>query len=195
MTTAQFDKCWHDTYPEVIPLAHYFRHVYPDRWFRIHSLPDSQRYAYTEAEWAILLERQNTLLTDLLGDKSAVVVVSGEYQFEDMINTDLASDTLTALPFSLAKSVDLHKFDPANYETGSFYQPMFNVQTWQPNRFDELLKEIADDQTRAFFISWQNACIVAPYDGGVDVLLKDSPTRDYYREKYKSWLSPYASGT
>lgn len=197
MTTDQFDALWHDAYPETTWLAYIFRYIYLDRWFRIHSLPNSKRYASTAAEWAILLNRQNTLFADLLGTNAEVTLVSGEYQFEgiDILNTDPVSDALSTLSFMPTKQrIDLHKLDPINYEPGIFHQSKFSEQTWQPHKFDELLREIAEDQTRAFFISWRNTCIIAPYDGGVDVLLKDSATRDYYREKYRTWLSARPDG-
>jgi hypothetical protein len=197
MTADQFDAYWSDRYPEATWLPHLFRRVYSDRWFRIHSLPDSKRYAQTDAEWITLLDRQNTLLTDLLGLGGEVVIVSGEYQLEgvDMTDYHAASNALTALSFTLTKQcVDLHPIEPSNYEPSTFYQSRFSEQTWQPHKFDELLQEIAEDQTRAFFISWGNACIVAPYNGGVDILLKDSATRDYYRKKYRAWLSARPDG-
>lgn len=197
MNADQFDTHWKKTYPETTWLPYLFRRIYPDRWFRIHSLPDSKRYAHTEAEWTILLDRQNTLLTDLLGLGAEVILVSGEYQFEDvdMSNCNPASSALTTLSFTPTKQrIDLHQIEPATYEPSTFYQSRFSEQTWQPHRFDALLREMAEDQTRAFFISWRNACIAAPYDGGVDILLKDSATRDYYREKYRAWLSTRADG-
>lgn len=197
MTADQFDACWSDRYPEATWLPHLFRRVYSDRWFRIHSLPDSKRYAQTDAEWTTLLDRQNTLLTDLLGLGAEVVIVSGEYHFEgvDMPDYHAVSNALISLSFTLTKQrVDLHQLEPSNYEPGAFYQSIFSEQTWQPHKFDELLQEIAEDQTRAFFISWGNACIVAPYDGGVDILLKDNATRNYYRKKYRAWLSARPDG-
>lgn len=197
VTPEQFDVRWHAVYPETIWLPYLFRDVYPDRWFRIHSLPNSKRYASNPAEWSILLTRQNTLLTDLLGTNKEIVVVDSEYQVEgvDLSNTDPISDALSTLSFVPTKHrIDLHKLSPIDYEPGTFYQARFSEQVWQPHKFDELLREIAEDQTRAFFISWRKACIVAPYDGGVDVLLKDNATRNHYREKYRSWLSARPDG-
>lgn len=197
MTADQFDNRWNDRYPETTWLPHLFRRIYPDRWCRIHSLPNSKRYAYTEAEWTTILHRQNTLLTDLLGIGADILVVSGEYQFEgvDVPDYHAASGALSALLFTPTKQrIDLHQIESSSYEPGTFYQSRFSEQTWQRHKFDELLREIAEDQTQAFFISWDNACIVAPYDGGVDILLKDNATRDYYRKKYRAWLSERPDG-
>lgn len=63
---------------------------------------------------------------------------------------------------------------------------MFSEQYWQFERFKLLLKEIASFQTTAFFVSQRNECLAAPYDGGVDVLLKDEATRDFCRQVYQA---------
>lgn len=66
---------------------------------------------------------------------------------------------------------------------------MFSEQNWHPHKFDNLLKDIAEDNLRAFFVSVYKELIIAPYDGGVDFILKDTKTRDFYKQKYISWLS------
>ena len=51
MTSEQFNTYWALNFADSIPIPHYFRHDYSDRWFRIHSLPGSKRYADNEEEW------------------------------------------------------------------------------------------------------------------------------------------------
>ena len=65
MTSEQFNTYWALNFADSIPIPHYFRQDYSDRWFRIHSLPGSKRYADNEEEWNILLDRQNKIITDL----------------------------------------------------------------------------------------------------------------------------------
>ena len=65
MTTEQFSTLWKTTYPETVPIPRLFRQAYPDRRFRIQSLPDSKRFAETPQEWEVLLERHQTILNDL----------------------------------------------------------------------------------------------------------------------------------
>ena len=77
----------------------------------MHSLPELQRYATTQAEWAMLLNRQNYLLTDLLGNNEEVVLVTGEYEFDNI--TLPADDTLIGelidLNFTPSERLDLHQ--------------------------------------------------------------------------------------
>jgi hypothetical protein len=194
MNAAEFDAFWRTTYPETGPISYRFRHVYPDRWFRIHSLLDMQRYATTEAEWVILLNRQNYLLTGLMGSNAEILLVTGDYEFDDIILPEAATNALSGFPFTPAERLDLHQLLPEEHQPGEYYQPRFSEQVWQSKRFNPLLREIANCQTTAFFASQRNACLVAPYDGGVDVVLKDEATRDYYKRLYRAWLSPLPSG-
>lgn len=60
--------------------------------------------------------------------------------------------------------------------------------------WNELLMGIANWELSAFFVALDGQVIIAPYDGGVDVILKDEPTRDACREKYRDWLSAHESG-
>jgi hypothetical protein len=196
MTAEEFNMFWISNYPETVPISHYFKHDYFDRWFRIHNLPESKRYADNDEEWSILLHRQNQIITDLLGENSNFLLVTGEYTMEGY--TELHSLTevgsLAQIPFILLAKMDLNKLRPDEYDPGAFYHPMFSEQIWVPQKFDNILREIAYDNLRAFFISIEKELIIAPYDGGIDFILKNSETRDLYKEKYNSWLSSRQDG-
>lgn len=195
MTAEQFNTFWSSTYPGTIPIPHYFKQDYADRWFRIHSLPDSKRYAETVEEWKILLHRQNTIITDLLGN-SSFLLLTGDYSWEGHTELHPLDEvkSIVDIPFVLLDPLDLNKLRPEEYETGQFYTPQFSEQVWQPSKFDNLLIDIAEDSAKAFFISQENNCIVAPYDGGIDIILKDNETMISYKAKYKDWLSTTESG-
>lgn len=196
MTAEQFNNFWNSTYPDTIPISHYFKLDYADRWFRIHSLPESKRYAEDEQEWEILLDRQNKIITELLGNNSSVLLVTGESFLEGFTELHPLEEakSIAGITFVLLDSIDLHKLSPEQYEPGQIYRPMFSKLIWQQNKFDNLLKEIATDELRAFFISIDKECIVAPYDGGIDIILKDEETKNIYKIKYKEWLSTTQSG-
>jgi hypothetical protein len=50
---------------------------------------------------------------------------------------------------------------------------MFTEVVWEQNSHDDLLLKIANDETRAFLISFEKKIIVAPYDGGLDIIIDD----------------------
>lgn len=196
MTAAQFTDFWNSNFPETIPFQHHFKHDYHKRWFRIHSLPQSKRHAETSEEWQILLERQNTIATELLGRGSKIIIVTGEHEFKNAIEMHPLEDVASIKQFGFIKlpPVSLHKLSPDEFEDGDVYIPRFMVETWSPNKFDSILRDIANDDLRAFFISIENKNIVAPYDGGVDIVIKDEAKREKYKAKYKDWLSERADG-
>jgi hypothetical protein len=196
MTKEEFNQFWTSSYPNTIPIQHYFRHQYADRWFRIHSLPESQRYAYTPEEWEILLSRHNQIITDLLGNHSKVLLVTGDYNYNSPEDKHIVEEesTFQAYTFTLLDNIDLNSLSPDEHEPGEVYRPAFAETIWSINQHNALLKELADGQLRTFFVSIKHQLIVAPYDGGIDFILKDSQMRDAYKLKYQDWLSKLPSG-
>jgi hypothetical protein len=196
MTAEEFKIFWDSNYTGTVPISHYFKHDYPDRWFRIHSLPQSKRYADSDQEWSILLHRQNQIITDLIGEKSNFLLVTGEHMIEGYTELHPLEEagSIAQMPLISLDKIDLHKLSPDEYEPGTFYQPMFSEQIWVPQIFDSLLRDIALDNLCAFFISIEKELMIAPYDGGVDFILKNSEKRDIYKQKYGSWLSSRQDG-
>ena len=68
-----------DEFGTIPPLGYRLRLSYPDRWIRIYSLPEGKRYAETDEEREILLERQNAVASFVLGGGAACLVFSCEY--------------------------------------------------------------------------------------------------------------------
>jgi hypothetical protein len=196
MTKEEFQTLWTLNYPETLPISYLFKHDYSDRWFRIHSLPESKRYADNENEWKILLSRQNEIITDLFGLGTPILIVAGEYNRGDSRQTHITNEEEIFKPFSfvLLDNIELNKIDAEQYDELEIYRPAFAQTVWKPNHHDNLLSEIANDNTRAFFISFDKNLIVAPYDGGVDFVLKDVSTKENYKKKYKLWLSEREDG-
>ncbi len=196
MTKEGFQKLWSLNYPNTVPISYLFKHDYSDRWFRIHNLPESKRYAENIDEWNILLSRQNEIATDLFGFDTPILIVTGEYNWGDDRPIHITEEEEIFKPFLFTRldNIELNKIDSEQYDKPDIYRPAFTETIWKLNYHDKLLIEIANDNTRAFFVSFDKNIIVAPYDGGVDFLLKDSLTKDFYKNKYKEWLSDREDG-
>ena len=196
MTPKQFEEHWASVFTETIPIQHFFKIDYKDRWFRIHSLPESKRYADNEKDWEILLNRQNTIISDLLGNDAKVLLVAGDYNFNDpkVENITKTEPCFTKYNFVSIADIELNKIDPDDYRIADLYRPAFAEIIWQPYMHDTLLKCIANDEVSAFFVSFDEIKLVAPYDGGIDIIVKDPASRNVYMEKYKDWLSKLDSG-
>ena len=191
MIKEDFQQLWALNYPDTVPISYLFKHDYSDRWFRIHSLPESKRYPGNEDEWEILLTRQNEIITDLFGVDTPILLITGEYSWDEQRTTHITDEEEVFKPFAFIKldSIDLFQIDPEQYSETDTYRLAFAKTVWRPNEHDDILKEIAVDSIRAFFVSFDKNIIVAPYDGGVDFVLKDSLTKENYKNKYKQWLS------
>ena len=196
MTSEQFNVFWSANYPATIPLTYYFRCNYQDRWFRIHSLPDSKRYAENDEDWSILLTRQNNIIKDLLNDSSKLYAVIGEYDFDGSNETPifLGNAMFADLKFNRLDIIDLHKISPDEYENGTTYRPYITELNWKENKYDHILKSIANYESSLFFISIDKKCLIAPYDGGVDFVLETNNIKNTYKTKYKDWLSNREDG-
>jgi len=195
MTREEFNRLWILNYPDSVTISYLFRNEYKERWFRIHSLPDSKRYAESDKEWRILLQRQNEIITDLLGVDSNVILVTGEYNWgeETTFITD-EKNVFKNYDFIRLDNIDLYKLNPEENDEGEIYRPAFAETIWSPNHHDQLLREIANTNVLGFFVSFEKNVIVAPYDGGIDFVLKDNSTRDFYKTKYREWLSQHPGG-
>jgi hypothetical protein len=192
MQGTEFTKYWQTRYPEALPINYELKTVYPDRWFRIHSLPESKRYAENESEYQIIFNRQNILINDLFGDNTDIIISFGLY------TDDLSSDNYKELTdfgeFDKIQTISLHKERPDEYEDETYFDIYIKSEQWKMNSNNEILKGIADDEIRAMFICPAKDCIIAPYDGGVDIIVNSTEKRDKLKQKYKDWLSEREDG-
>jgi hypothetical protein len=168
---------WHDLYPESPPIASFFKLRLSKRWVRVHSLPESKRYANTKVEWAVLLDRQNSLINSLVEQHTPIRIVI------NYIDIDCY----------LFKSFDLKNIGVFIDDEGeTVYQSFTFETTWESHTLNPILRLIADGDLRAFIIATD--CLIAPYDGGVDVILKDPPTCWAFKRQFKDWLSKREDG-
>lgn len=192
-----FQSQWDQFYPNKLPFSHLLKHYFPQSWFRIHSLPDSKRYANTPEEYELLLNRHNKIITDCFRHDAPIFIVSGHYFSQPSNDEDYGP--LFALPylFHAEKIINLKQVNPEDYDGEDedyFFRP-YSIETiWQPNTHNELLKKIADDDVRAFMISFEQNIIIAPYDGGIDFIIFDETKKNDLRNKYQDWLSPREDG-
>ncbi len=142
MREIECKKWWSKHLPDAPPLAHILRQTYQPRWLRIHSLPESKRYPETEAEYAELLFRHNTVATEVLGVGSPCFLIRAFYCYEP-------SEGDSAWSFELAD--DKFSFEVEEVE-------------WGFGQFNELLREVADDllTRKILFASRTIGAIYAP---------------------------------
>ena len=198
MTAATFSSIWAANFTASPPISYLLRQLYPTRWFRIHSLPESKRYPETAAEWAILLERQLTIFADLLGDPADVLLVTGYYTEADTREMPqfLQENTVfTHIHFTPLSGVNMRDFpDPREPDNSLTYWPLVAELVLTDSWLEQLLRAIAQAESQAFFFNQRHGTVIAPYDGGVDVILAEELTRNFLKHKYHAWLSSRKDG-
>lgn len=167
MAAADFDAYWRASYPEAPPMSYLLRTIYPERWVRVHSLPDAQRYARTEADWRELLGRQRVLFADLVGDPADLVLVTGDYVFgvepqgtppvepfvaEGAALRGMAWAALPAVPLS---SLPPDPHTPDWIRLGEWYRPAWAPYRWTATASEGLLRDIARGVEHAFSFPWR----------------------------------------
>ena len=192
MKESEFIDYWNKEYPESLPINHELKWAYSDRWFRIHSLPESKRYAESDGEYKILLDRQNELINDLIGEDSEIIISFGLYT-NDITNGNYKELTDFG-EFQKVLTIDLHKEKPKEYEDEMCLDIYVKIENWKIGKRDKILIAIADDEIRAMFVSPSKKCVIAPYDGGVDVIVDTITKRDRLKDKYSDWLSNQEDG-
>jgi hypothetical protein len=173
----RFAIFWMQCYPETPPINYFFKSRMPERWARVHSLPLSKRYADSAEEWCTLLGRQNAVVDYLIAQGTAVRVVIN-YIREDS-------------PLFASYDVEnIGVFIDRDAET--VFQSFWFEMTWNTGCLDAMLRMIAVEEARAFIVGPD--CLVAPYDGGVDLILKDGATRNAFKNHFTEWLSAHPHG-
>ncbi|MEL0651206.1 hypothetical protein V6246_07200 [Algibacter sp. TI.3.09] len=140
MNIIEFNTYWELNYPESNLIGHELKRLYPNRWLRIHSLPKSKRYAKSEDEYKIILGKQNKLISQLIGENTEIIIVTGQYEMEltDEISTELSSYG----EFQKCRTIELLKIYPEEYEDDFFYDVYFRTDIWRINSQNRLLKNM-----------------------------------------------------
>ena len=202
VTQKCFQNFWECNYGDTPPLAHILqKKLFTDKWFRIHSLPDSKRYADNDAEMKIILNRQNALISDLIGDSQAYMLLFYA------ISESPESVRFNQIPnIVLLDNIRLDIALPENYEGECYFVSGFVNKIWETTSIDTCLEKVANDEKvvdfdacecdlyRILIIDINRNRIIAPYDGGVDIFLNTQCERDSFKSKYNDWLPAHERG-
>ncbi|GAA3492459.1 DUF3885 domain-containing protein [Streptomyces cremeus] len=193
MTPEALAALWRERRPAGPPVAHTFRTAYPDRWVRFHSLPESKRHPATEAEYAIVLDRYNTVL-DALFAGGDVLVVTMDWSSTPDGPAGRPSPRRELHPGGVRwwTESDLDDPDPEFHTHTRLYA---DRRGWERGCVDALLRAVADEALVEVFLTDPDLRrIHHPYDGGADVVLTTSAERDALRSRHSAWLSTHPSG-
>ncbi|WP_405931172.1 hypothetical protein [Streptomyces sp. NBC_00827] len=186
-------RLWQERRPSGPPVAHTFRSTYTDRWVRFHSLPGSKRYPVSEDEYAIALDRYNTVLDELFAGTDVFVVTM---DWSDTPNgpAGYASPRETLHPNGIRWWTESEQNDP-DPESHTHTRLYADRRPREHGCVDGLLRAVADEAlVEVFFADTELRRIRHPYDGGADVILATPEERDRLRDQHTDWLSSHSSG-
>jgi len=202
VTKKCFQDFWRNNYGEIPPLAHILREeLFSDKWFRIHNLPGSKRYADNDDEMKAIVNRQNALIIDLIGDGREYLLLFYA------ISENPASTCFNQISNCIqVDNINLGDVVPDYYEGETYFVSGFVNEVWKSGSIDMYLEKVANDKRVISFsacecdlysiliIDIKRNRIIAPYDGGVDIFLNTQCERDFFKSKYRDWLSSHEYG-
>ncbi|WP_433512870.1 DUF3885 domain-containing protein [Nonomuraea sp. CA-143628] len=175
---------WQSRWPDCPPVGHELRSD-PDCWVRFHSLPNSKRYAETEAEYRTVLHRYNAVLTEMFAGQE-VYVTTVTYVMDEGVTDLVPFDAHALNPGSRPWTRIREDEDPG---PGSTTHVHIGRQRWQPGCLDPLLRAVADNKCNSVIIMDTDLRrLYHPYDGGADVNLADKEERDQLKTAHADWL-------
>jgi hypothetical protein len=182
LTIEELRNHWQTLYGDTAPLGYRLREAFPERWFRIHTLPESKRYPENENERLEILRRHNTVLSELLEPNETFAIITVVWSPDA---TPEEPDNFFGQPLEwFCTKQDDEAF-------GHFW---IGWHVWQPGLLDELLRQVMEDETRFLVVGLKQQCVYAPYDGGGDLILEFQAGRDTMRTRYADWLSTHPKG-
>lgn len=186
---------WDREFPNCPPVGFLLRDAFRSRWVRFHSLPESKRYPEDEAEYQILLERHNAILSELVRQSLRVVLVTTGYsESPEPGRRDAAVEELNPSA-RLWRTIPMHTAAPNYFDAPTYWHLFAGEWEWRPGSFDPLIRLVAAD-TVADVLIVEPECrwVLHPYDGGMDVIAETPAQRARLGSAYKDWLSIHPSG-
>ncbi|MDA9208003.1 hypothetical protein N9O61_03865 [Octadecabacter sp.] len=182
VTSTDFAQAWQRCFGKSPPFGHILRQDFFDHWTRFHALPEAKRYADSEDEWSIVISRANRLTTECFGARARVWLATA--YFNDMPPKE------NNLPVSMNMAAAMTWIDqreePEDQSEITFFAIAYD---WTTDSLDELFGEIANDQVRAVLFSEEKQTVLAPYDGGFDVICLQPRKLSELEGKFRDWMS------
>lgn len=192
---SEFAAFWKINYPLTFPVGWMMRATETGWWTRFHSLPLSKRYPETDDERAALLDRQNQLAGEVLGEGGPIWLVQTHWVTpEGYTDVSNANDPFQeSCEYSLSPAFSFFR-DEGDGEVSS-WNVMAAPLIWKTGAFDGSLLRIADEKAGdTLWVSITDGAVFAPYDGGVDLFLPSEARVQALRLKHVSWLPTHPAG-
>ena len=189
----QFEIMWREKFGPIPPLGYRLRDSLEGRWTRFHALPKSKRYADNDKDRSIILSRANALACELFKNQESFWLAASRAD-ESLKYKSFNTDPYTIQSRDLPKTFSWS--DPAEApEDRIIWSTHSRLCNWSSTAFDDIFSKIANEEDYGvIFAASDMSSILAPYDGGFDIIVSEPERADKLREKYPSWLPEREDG-
>jgi hypothetical protein len=189
MTSLEFTTYWKNNFADCPPINYLLKEKFTDKWLRIHSLPESKRYPENNTDWDILLARQHKIFEDAFYKNDDIIVIANMYQIDDSDDFEFIykQQCLENFNWKNLPAINIFNISKQQIDKEVFIIPHLSNFKFDAKIIEPILVAIAKDELRLFFINPKTNTVIAPYDGGADLIYADTKTRDLYKEWYKEW--------
>ena len=172
MLRSDISKLWQSVAGDIAPLAHVLRADLNNRWVRFHSLPDSIRYADTNEQCNLILDRHNEILHSIwnAGDPIVILTTREGLQFNEGIDSHWRALSGNAII-------------------------EFNEYRWEKGVLNAMILGAADEELwSCMVINVISSDIYHPYDGGLDLFLAKADRIPEMKQIFEKYLSHHPDG-
>ena len=187
-----FQQLWSRFHDGHWPVGYRLRESGAANWVRFHSLPNSKRYADSDDERRIILQRQNLLAAEVLKSDPCWLVQTHWVTPAGMVDVADVND-----PFAATRQFGLESvFEFAqDNDDEVVWRVHAGPVRWTEGSFDALLASIAEGEAGpTLWMSEATGSIFAPYDGGIDLFLAEAGPVASLKMKHGDWLSSHPEG-
>lgn len=177
----KMNEMWYKVAGDYPPIAEDLRVYFKEQWVRFYSLPDGKRYAETASENVEVLKRYNDLITEFAAEDNIIVILA---KWNDKLNGHVDNFKDGDMQFSYWQTIQPN-------DSNESYRHLYVCEVkWINGALDPLLTKVANwEEAGVILTSERSTWLIAPYDGGIDIILDTSQESDCIKDKYSDWAA------
>ncbi|TCR67887.1 hypothetical protein [Rhizobium sp. BK376] len=173
-----------------LPFAWLLRKFHAPEWIRFYALPQAQRAVETSDDNGEAIRRFHEIATALFGELNTLVMVlvpirkfNGKYGRYKLTS-------VARLGFHLIVSDLRDETD----DSGIAFDLYGGMQVICSDNITRLTSLAMTDEVLQFLLVSDAGEIIAPYDGGFDIICSNIERRDQLKHQFSDWISPRHDG-
>ena len=184
MSVRSFETDWSVRSGKTPPFGYILRDRFYGRWTRFHALPKSKRYADSLTERECILRRAERIGNALFGQERMLWLATCEFKSPNEAERETQVPGFPQpIPFQ-------HSLKDFKDEDGPSDWQVHALETsWNFGAFKTLFGELAEGRASAVWFDPATGRVLAPYDGGFDLILESRFRAAYLSERFRTWMS------